>query len=47
LPKGSRAPDQLVLLVARIIEGVGFKDGKPTEVHHHGMEVHRRLPDGI
>jgi ketosteroid isomerase-like protein len=22
------------------------KDGKPTEVHHHGMEVHRRLPDG-
>jgi catechol 2,3-dioxygenase-like lactoylglutathione lyase family enzyme/ketosteroid isomerase-like protein len=20
--------------------------GKPTEVHHHGMEVHRRLPDG-
>jgi ketosteroid isomerase-like protein len=22
------------------------KDGRPTEVHHHGMEVHRRLPDG-
>jgi ketosteroid isomerase-like protein len=22
------------------------KDGKWTEVHHHGMEVHRRLPDG-
>jgi ketosteroid isomerase-like protein len=22
------------------------KNGKPTEVHHHGMEVHRRLPDG-
>jgi hypothetical protein len=22
------------------------KDGKPAEVHHHGMEVHRRLPDG-
>jgi len=22
------------------------QDGKPTEVHHHGMEVHRRLPDG-
>jgi ketosteroid isomerase-like protein len=22
------------------------KDGKPTEVHHHGMEVHRKLPDG-
>ena len=21
-------------------------DGTPTEVHHHGMEVHRRLPDG-
>jgi ketosteroid isomerase-like protein len=21
-------------------------DGKPVEVHHHGMEVHRRLPDG-
>ena len=25
----------------------GFdKDGTPTELHHHGMEVHRRLPDG-
>jgi ketosteroid isomerase-like protein len=22
------------------------KNGKPTEVHHHGMEVHRRLSDG-
>jgi ketosteroid isomerase-like protein len=22
------------------------KDGNPTEVHHPGMEVHRRLPDG-
>ena len=22
------------------------KHGKRTEVHHHGMEVHRRLPDG-
>src|SRR5215218_9425405 len=22
------------------------KDGKRVEVHHHGMEVHRRLPDG-
>jgi ketosteroid isomerase-like protein len=22
------------------------KNGKPTEVHHHGMEVHRKLPDG-
>jgi hypothetical protein len=22
------------------------KHGKSTEVHHHGMEVHRRLPDG-
>jgi ketosteroid isomerase-like protein len=22
------------------------KDGKPTEVHHHGMEVHRKLADG-
>jgi ketosteroid isomerase-like protein len=22
------------------------KDGKPTEVHHHGMEVHRKMPDG-
>ena len=21
-------------------------DGQPVEVHHHGMEVHRRLPDG-
>jgi ketosteroid isomerase-like protein len=22
------------------------KNGKPTVVHHHGMEVHRKLPDG-
>jgi ketosteroid isomerase-like protein len=22
------------------------KNGQPTEVHHHGMEVHRKLPDG-
>jgi ketosteroid isomerase-like protein len=22
------------------------KNGNPIEVHHHGMEVHRRLPDG-
>ena len=22
------------------------QDGKPTVVHHHGMEVHRKLPDG-
>jgi ketosteroid isomerase-like protein len=22
------------------------KDGRPTIVHHHGMEVHRRLSDG-
>ena len=22
------------------------QNGKPTEVHHHGMEVHRKLPDG-
>src|SRR5437868_14314851 len=22
------------------------ESGKPTEVHHHGLEVHRRLPDG-
>jgi ketosteroid isomerase-like protein len=22
------------------------KDGNPMEVHHHGMEVHRKLPDG-
>jgi len=21
-------------------------DGRPVEVHHHGMEVHRKLPDG-
>jgi ketosteroid isomerase-like protein len=28
-----------------LIRGVG-KDGVPIEVHHHGMEVHRRLPDG-
>lgn len=24
----------------------GDDDGRPTEVHHHGIEVHRRLPDG-
>ncbi|WP_027581672.1 nuclear transport factor 2 family protein [Bradyrhizobium sp. Ai1a-2] len=28
-----------------LIRGVG-KDGRPINVHHHGMEVHRRLPDG-
>lgn len=28
-----------------LITGVD-KNGKKTEVHHHGMEVHRRLPDG-
>lgn len=28
-----------------LIQGVD-KDGRPTRVHHHGMEVHRRLPDG-
>lgn len=28
-----------------LIRGVG-KDGQPINVHHHGMEVHRRLPDG-
>src|SRR5438445_8168861 len=28
-----------------LIKGVGA-DAKPTEVHHHGMEVHHRLPDG-
>jgi ketosteroid isomerase-like protein len=22
------------------------RDGNPTEVHHHGMEVHRKLADG-
>ncbi|WP_457301496.1 hypothetical protein [Phyllobacterium sp. P5_D12] len=22
------------------------KDGNPLEVHHHGMEVHRKLADG-
>jgi ketosteroid isomerase-like protein len=27
------------------IRGTG-PDGAPVEVHHHGMEVHRRLPDG-
>ena len=21
-------------------------EGNPVEIHHHGMEVHRRLPDG-
>ena len=28
-----------------LIRGTG-KDGRPAVVHHHGMEVHRRLPDG-
>ncbi len=28
-----------------LITGVD-KDGRTMEVHHHGMEVHRRLPDG-
>jgi ketosteroid isomerase-like protein len=28
-----------------LIKGVD-KHGRPTVVHHHGMEVHRRLPDG-
>ncbi len=28
-----------------LIAGVD-KQGQRTEVHHHGMEVHRRLPDG-
>jgi ketosteroid isomerase-like protein len=28
-----------------LIKGVGSR-GEPIEVHHHGMEVHRRLPDG-
>ena len=28
-----------------LIEGVDGH-GRPTQVHHHGMEVHRRLPDG-
>lgn len=28
-----------------LIKGSG-KDGKTTVVHHHGMEVHRKLPDG-
>ncbi|MGY3619473.1 YybH family protein [Bradyrhizobium sp. USDA 10063] len=28
-----------------LIRGVG-KDGRTIHVHHHGMEVHRRLPDG-
>lgn len=28
-----------------LIRGTG-KDGGPAVVHHHGMEVHRRLPDG-
>jgi ketosteroid isomerase-like protein len=28
-----------------LIKGVDG-EGRPTEVHHHGMEVHRRLPDG-
>jgi ketosteroid isomerase-like protein len=28
-----------------LIRGVDG-EGRPVEVHHHGMEVHRRLPDG-
>jgi ketosteroid isomerase-like protein len=28
-----------------LIKGVD-KNGRPAEVHSHGMEVHRRLPDG-
>ncbi|TAI65763.1 hypothetical protein CWO89_11645 [Bradyrhizobium sp. Leo170] len=28
-----------------LIRGVG-KDGRAINVHHHGMEVHRGLPDG-
>lgn len=28
-----------------LIRGVD-RDGNPVEVHHHGMEVHRRLADG-
>ncbi|AZO66577.1 MAG: DUF4440 domain-containing protein [Mesorhizobium sp.] len=28
-----------------LIKGVD-QNGKPIEVHHHGMEVHRKLPDG-
>lgn len=28
-----------------LITGVD-ENGNKTEVHHHGMEVHRRLPDG-
>ena len=28
-----------------LIKGVD-SDGNPTEVHHHGMEVHRKLADG-
>lgn len=28
-----------------LIKGID-NNGQATEVHHHGMEVHRRLPDG-
>ncbi|MDD1529056.1 hypothetical protein C7U92_15710 [Bradyrhizobium sp. WBOS7] len=28
-----------------LIKGIG-PDGRPIQVHHHGMEVHRKLPDG-
>ena len=28
-----------------LIKGID-ENGKPTEVHHHGMEGHRRMPDG-
>jgi hypothetical protein len=29
-----------------LIKGVD-KHGQPTEVHHHGMEVHRQLPGWV
>jgi len=36
----------LVPAAAQARPATADKDGRPTEVHHHGMEVHRRLPDG-
>jgi ketosteroid isomerase-like protein len=39
------AGDFAMTLSQWLIRGVD-KGGQPAEVHHHGMEVHRRLPDG-
>ena len=34
--------DRVVVAHGDVVESVGIR----VEVHHHGMEVHRRLPDG-